>query len=80
MAYTPPSSAPSRLGTPAPPDRPCRGDRFALRLYDGWKDKTIYTIAGPVTDGIQHNIIITVHPDVPMDNASVISRIGISWR
>ena len=45
-----------------------RADRFTISLYDGWQDKTVYTIAGPVTDGIQHNIIITVHPDVPMDS------------
>ncbi|MFH1197543.1 MAG: DcrB-related protein [bacterium] len=36
------------------------GNQFTIDLYKDWKDKTIYTIAGPVSDGIQHNIIITV--------------------
>jgi len=41
---------------------------FSLNIYDDWQDKTIYTIAGPVTDGIQHNIIINLNPDVETDN------------
>ena len=44
------------------------GNNFSISLYDGWRDKTIYTIAGPATDGIQHNIVISVHPDVQVDN------------
>jgi hypothetical protein len=45
-----------------------RGNQFTLKLFDGWQDKTIYTIAGPVTDGIQHNIIINLNPDVGTDS------------
>lgn len=37
-------------------------------MYEDWQDKTIYTIAGPVTDGIQHNIIISLNPDVGTDS------------
>lgn len=53
---------------PAQPDGRFQGNGFFLRLYDGWEDKTIYTIGGPVTDGIQHNIIITLNPDVGTDD------------
>ena len=53
---------------PPGPDIPYRGDLFSMRLYDDWQDKTIYTIAGPVTDGIQHNIIINLNPDVETDS------------
>jgi hypothetical protein len=40
---------------------------FTLNLLDGWQDKTIYTLTGPVEDGIQHNVIINVEPDVSFD-------------
>ena len=26
---------------------------FKINLYEGWRDKTIYTFTGPVTDGFQ---------------------------
>jgi len=51
-----------------PPKITFRGHSFSMDLYEGWLDKTIYTIAGPVTDGIQHNIIINLNPDVETDN------------
>ena len=34
---------------------------------EDWQDKTIYTLTGPVTDGIQHNVIITIDPEVPFE-------------
>jgi hypothetical protein len=45
-----------------------QGNLFTINLYEDWEDKTVYTIAGPVTDGIQHNIVITVDPEVQADN------------
>lgn len=45
-----------------------RGHLFSISLHDGWQDKTIYTIAGPVTDGIQHNIVINLNSEVGTDN------------
>jgi hypothetical protein len=53
---------------PPGPDIPYRGNKFSVKLYEDWQDKTIYTIAGPVTDGIQHSIIISLNPDVETDN------------
>jgi hypothetical protein len=50
-----------------PPERPknsYRGNSFTLNLFDGWHDETLYSIYGPVTDGIQHNIIIVMNRDV----------------
>ena len=41
---------------------------FTINMLSGWQDKTIYTLTGPVTDGIQHNVIINVNPEVPFDN------------
>jgi hypothetical protein len=47
------------------PDKLFRGNSFTLNLYDGWQDETLYTIVGPVTDGVQHNIIVVMNRDVP---------------
>jgi hypothetical protein len=45
-----------------------QGNGFSIKTCEGWQDKTIYTISGPVTDGIQHNIIINLNPDIETDN------------
>lgn len=39
---------------------PYQGNGFTLSQLEDWEDKTIYTLTGPVTDGIQHNVIINV--------------------
>jgi len=46
---------------------PFNANEFTLNMLDGWEDKTIYTLTGPVTDGIQHNIIITSDKENPFD-------------
>ncbi len=43
-----------------PPPALYRAFRFTLPLPDGWQDKTVFTLTGPVTDSIQHNITIVV--------------------
>lgn len=43
-------------------------DTFKLKLLNDWEDKTIYTLSGPVTDGIQHNVIINVDKNVQFDS------------
>ncbi|MGA9292900.1 MAG: DcrB-related protein [Ignavibacteriaceae bacterium] len=48
--------------------RPYNADCFTLNMLEDWQDKTIYTLTGPVTDGIQHNVIINVDPEVPFEN------------
>jgi hypothetical protein len=71
-----PPSPPDRKTPPGPsggrpikpPDRLYRADAFRLKLYPDWVDKTIFSLIGPVTNGIQHNITITVEPDVEVDN------------
>jgi len=47
-----------------------RGNGFTLNQLDGWEDKTIYTITGPVIDGIQHNFIINVDREMVFDNVA----------
>lgn len=50
--------------------RPYNADQFSLKMLEDWQDKTIFTLTGPVTDGIQHNVIINVDPDCPFDNVN----------
>jgi len=45
-----------------------QGNGFTVNQLEEWEDKTIYTITGPVTDGIQHNVIITVDNENTIDN------------
>jgi len=47
-----------------PPALTHKANDFSLCLREDWKDKTLYTIIGPVTDYIQHNIIISVDKEV----------------
>jgi hypothetical protein len=44
-----------------------QGNGFTFNQLEDWQDKTIYTLTGPVTDGIQHNVVINVDKDVPFD-------------
>jgi len=41
-----------------------RAHSFTLALLDGWQDKTIYTLTGPVENGIQHHVIINIDHEV----------------
>ena len=56
--------------TAAPQDKTVvfQGNGFTVNQLEEWEDKTIYTITGPVTDGIQHNVIITVDNENSIDN------------
>ncbi len=45
-----------------------QGNGFVLNQIEEWEDKTIYTLTGPVTDGIQHNVIINIDKDAPFDS------------
>ena len=48
------------------PLRIYQGNGFTINQPDGWQDKTIYTLMGPIEDGIQHNILIAVEYDADM--------------
>lgn len=52
---------------PTPPVQ-YRASAFAMQLYEDWNDQTLYTFTGPVTDGVQHNIIINIDPDTQFDS------------
>ena len=44
-----------------------RGNGFTLKQLEDWEDKTIYTITGPVTDGIQHNVIVNIDREMTFE-------------
>lgn len=66
--YNPQSRANPEYSRPDKPKKTYRGNEFTINLYDDWQDKTVFTITGPVTDGIQHNITIMIDHDVEVDN------------
>ena len=47
-----------------------RGNGFTINQPEGWEDKAIYTLTGPMEDGIQHNILITIEEDVEFESVS----------
>lgn len=47
-----------------------RGGGFTIKMPSNWKDRTIYTISGPVEDEVQHNVVINVGQDVDFDSAA----------
>jgi hypothetical protein len=44
-----------------------QGNGFTINQLEEWEDKTIYTLTGPVTDGIQHNVILNIDKKVPFE-------------
>jgi hypothetical protein len=47
---------------------PYQANDFKIDILEDWEDKTIYTLTGPVTDGIQHNVIINVDRNSETDS------------
>jgi hypothetical protein len=45
-----------------------QGNSFTINQLEDWEDKTLYTLLGPVTDGIQHNVIIDIEKDSPFES------------
>ena len=56
---------------------PYHGNGFTLEQLEDWQDKTIYTLEGPVTDGIKHNVIVTINPEPGTDDLVEYSQLQI---
>ncbi len=56
--------------TPSETHPPYRAHRFTLGLPEEWKDQTVFILAGPVADGVQHGITINVASDVQVDSVA----------
>ena len=77
-----PQAPPAQRGPqqpPATPPRPqqpeamaaagtYRAHRFMMPLLKDWQDQTVFSLLGPVTDGIQHNVTVMVEPDLEEDS------------
>lgn len=64
----PPVPAPAM---PPPSGTPrYRGHGFTLPLPEGWQDRTLYTLAGPVLGGVRHSIVVEVDPAPGFDTAA----------
>jgi hypothetical protein len=64
-----PSQQPPQAGSRrAEPVTRYQADTFTLDCAEGWHDKTLFTLAGPVTDGIQHTVLITVEQEAPYES------------
>ncbi len=55
-----------------------QANTFRIGLPEGWSDKTLYTLTGPVTDGLQHNVMISVGQDVPFTSVREFAEWQIS--
>lgn len=52
-----------------PAQRVYRADAFRLIVpAEGWTDGSVYTLTGPTTDGIQHNITVNVEHEPEADS------------
>jgi hypothetical protein len=51
--------------------------RFSLPLPEGWSDTTVYILAGPLTDGIQHNITVSLDPETPFEAAKDFAEVQV---
>jgi hypothetical protein len=72
-AASPPASPSGSLQTSEPTDEPrrYRADAFSLPLPGpDWRDGTDYTLLGPVSGGLRHNIVVQVDPDTDAQSLS----------
>ena len=64
---------PGPVAAPTPPAEAApvyQAHQFSMPLPEGWQDRTVYTLIGPLNDELQHNITINVEPDVPFDTVA----------
>jgi len=72
------SAAPQQ---PAPPNEHFRADAFRMKRPAGeadWTDRTTYTITGPTTGGIQHNITVTVEHEPEADTLDAFAEAQVA--
>lgn len=64
---TAPSNPPSQKDKREGETKLYVANSFQMPFLEGWQDKTVYILAGPVTDGIQHNVTINVEPETQFE-------------
>jgi hypothetical protein len=53
-------------------------DSFTLNCLEGWQDTTVFTIAGPVEDNIQHSVVIALGRETPFTSVREFAEWQIS--
>lgn len=54
-----------------------RGNEFTIDMPEGWQDMTVYTLAGPEEDEVQHNIVINIAYDIEVDSITTLAKLQI---
>ena len=54
-----------------------RGNEFTIDMPESWQDMTVYTLAGPVEDEVQHNIVINIAYDIEADSVTTLAKLQI---
>jgi hypothetical protein len=52
-------------------------NRFSMSFPPEWSDKSVYRFEGPVDDGIQDNIIVTIENNVDVPDLDTYARLQI---
>lgn len=45
-----------------------QGSSFKMAVQEDWQDDTVYILSGPVTDGMQHNLTVSIDHEPQLDN------------
>ena len=54
-----------------------KNNKFFLNILPDWTDNSVYTIEGPVDDGLKHSILITIDHDIAITDPCAYARINI---
>lgn len=54
-----------------------RGNQFVCSLPEGWEDKTVHILSGPLADELQHNITIMTDTTTVYNDLSVYSDVQV---
>ena len=52
-------------------------NRFSMKFPQEWSDKSVYRFEGPIDDGIQDNIIVTIENNVDVPDLDTYARLQI---
>jgi hypothetical protein len=52
-------------------------NRFKLNVPPGWEDRSYYRYEGPLEDGVQHNIIVTIENNIEIADLQQYAELNI---
>lgn len=57
--------------------RTYQADSFSVDIPEDWTDRTVFTLVGPVTDGVTHNITVIRQSDLETDSLEAFADLQI---